>query len=63
MHNPGAPCRGIVDPRLKRVFSQFRHFPFLPKRFMVPRGFAIGEPGLSINIKGLSCALSLWRAV
>jgi hypothetical protein len=36
------------------IFSQFRHFPFCRKRFMVPRSFATGKVGLSINIKGLA---------
>jgi len=36
------------------LFSQFRHFPFCRKRFMVRPGFAIGKVGLSINIKGLA---------
>jgi hypothetical protein len=26
-----------------RIFSQFRHFPFWRKHFMVPRDFAIGK--------------------
>jgi hypothetical protein len=38
-------------------------FPIFRKRFMVPRGFAIGKLGLSINIKGLAKAKGLWRAV
>jgi hypothetical protein len=38
-------------------------FPIVPKRFMVPRGFAIGKIRLSINIKGLAGAQDLWRAV
>jgi hypothetical protein len=59
MQNSGASRR----PRPKRIFSRFRHFPFLRKRFMVPRGFATGMLELSFNIKGLACALSLWRAV
>jgi hypothetical protein len=46
-----------------RIFSQFRHFPFSPKRFMVPRGFATGKISLSINVKGLAGAQDLWRAV
>jgi hypothetical protein len=54
MHDPGAPCRGTADPRLERVFSRFRHFPFSLKRFMVRRGFAIGILELSRNIKGLA---------
>jgi hypothetical protein len=29
---------------------------------MVPRGFAIGKLGFSINIKGLAKAKGLWRA-
>jgi hypothetical protein len=30
---------------------------------MVPRGFATGMLELSLDIKGLAYALSLWRAV
>jgi len=51
----GAPPRPDV--------SQFRHFPFWRKRFMVPRDFVVGKVILSMNIKGLSGSKSLWRAV
>jgi len=46
-----------------RFVSPLLHFPLSRKRFMVPRGFAIGRLGLSINIKGLGRSPSLWRAV
>jgi hypothetical protein len=35
------------------IFFAAAAFPIVPKRSMVPGGFAIGRLGLSINIKGL----------
>jgi hypothetical protein len=43
--------------------SQFRHFPFWRKRFMVPRDFAAGKVILFMIIKGLAKSQDLWRAV
>jgi hypothetical protein len=45
------------------LFSPPSHFPFGPKRFMVPARFALGEIEFMINIKGLASGLRLWRVV
>jgi hypothetical protein len=46
-----------------RISWPLWHFPLSEKRFMVPRGFAIGKLKISINIKGLAVAQGLWRVV
>jgi hypothetical protein len=68
LQSPGTSCRGIADSHLNgrvwqgegalnaRFFSPLWHFLFSRKRFMVPRGFAIGKIRSSINIKGLGAA-------
>jgi hypothetical protein len=69
-HNPGiraagsrAHAREGADVKLRRPdLSAIAAFPIVRKRFMVPRGFAIGKLGFSINIKGLAKAKGLWRA-
>jgi hypothetical protein len=47
MHSPRdsepMPEKACLERARPPIFSQFRHFPFWRKRFMVPRDFAVGK--------------------